>query len=51
MTDIIPYFAGLVTIIFGIGFYLALQEKDEQATFFNDKAIAGSLTMTSVLIN
>ncbi len=30
---------------------LALQEKNEQATFFNDKAIAGSLTMTSVLIN
>lgn len=29
---------------------LALQEKDEQPTFFNDKAIAGSLTMTSVLI-
>lgn len=32
-------------------YILALQEKDEQATFFNDKAIAGSLTMTSVLIN
>jgi 4,5-DOPA dioxygenase extradiol len=31
-------------------YILALQEKDEQATFFNDKAIAGSLTMTSVLI-
>ncbi|MBA2613991.1 MAG: 4,5-DOPA dioxygenase extradiol [Bacteroidetes bacterium] len=29
---------------------LALQEKNEQATFFNDKAVAGSLTMTSVLI-
>ncbi len=29
MTDIIPYFAGLVTIIFGIGFYLALQEKEK----------------------
>lgn len=29
---------------------LALQEKNEQATFFNDKALAGSLTMTSVLI-
>jgi 4,5-DOPA dioxygenase extradiol len=27
---------------------LALQEKDEQAQFFNDKAIGGSLTMTSV---
>jgi 4,5-DOPA dioxygenase extradiol len=32
-------------------YILALQEKNEQATFFNDKAIAGSLTMTSVLIN
>ncbi len=30
---------------------LALQEKNETAKFFNDKAIAGSLTMTSVLIN
>jgi len=29
MTDIIPYFAGLITIIFGIGFYLALQEKEK----------------------
>jgi hypothetical protein len=27
MIDMIPYFAGLITIIFGIGFYLALQEK------------------------
>jgi hypothetical protein len=24
MTDIIPYFAGLVTLLFGIGFYFAL---------------------------
>jgi 4,5-DOPA dioxygenase extradiol len=32
-------------------YILALQEKNELATFFNDKAIAGSLTMTSVLIN
>jgi 4,5-DOPA dioxygenase extradiol len=30
---------------------LALQEKNETPKFFNDKAIAGSLTMTSVLIN
>jgi 4,5-DOPA dioxygenase extradiol len=29
---------------------LALQEKDEQLTFFNDKAVMGSLTMTSVKI-
>jgi hypothetical protein len=29
MIDIIPYFAGLITIIFGIGFYLALQEKEK----------------------
>lgn len=29
---------------------LALQQNDEQATLFNDKALAGSLTMTSVRI-
>lgn len=29
---------------------LALQGKNESATFFNDKAVAGSLTMTSVKI-
>ncbi len=30
---------------------LALQDKADQVSFFNDKAIGGSLTMTSVLIN
>jgi len=30
---------------------LALKEEDEQVTLFNDKAIAGSLTMTSLKIN
>lgn len=25
MTEIIPYFAGLITLLFGVGFYLALQ--------------------------
>lgn len=30
---------------------LALQGKDEQATLFNDKPVAGSLTMTSVKID
>lgn len=29
---------------------LALQNKDEQATLFNDRALAGSLTMTSVRV-
>jgi len=29
---------------------LALKEKDEPAALFNDKAVAGSLTMTSVRI-
>ncbi len=24
MTEIIPYFAGLVTLLFGVGFYLAI---------------------------
>lgn len=32
-------------------YVLALQEKDEQATLFNDKAVGGSLTMTSVKIS
>lgn len=31
-------------------YVLALQEKGEQATLFNDRAIAGSLTMTSVQV-
>ncbi|MBK9151083.1 MAG: 4,5-DOPA dioxygenase extradiol [Saprospiraceae bacterium] len=31
-------------------YVLALQEKDEQIEFFNDKAVGGSLTMTSVKI-
>ena len=26
MIDLIPYFAGAVTLLFGIGFYLGLQE-------------------------
>ncbi len=26
MTEFIPYFAGLITILFGVGFYLGLQE-------------------------
>ena len=26
MTEFIPYFAGLITLIFGIAFYLGLQE-------------------------
>jgi hypothetical protein len=26
MTEIIPYFAALITLLFGIGFYFALQE-------------------------
>lgn len=26
MVDFIPYFAGLITLLFGVGFYLTLQE-------------------------
>lgn len=29
MTEIIPYFAGFITILFGIGFYMALQDKQK----------------------
>lgn len=32
-------------------YVLALQEKNEDAGFFNDKPVAGSLTMTSVLVS
>ena len=28
MAELIPYFAGLITIIFGIGFYFSLQDKN-----------------------
>lgn len=30
MTQFIPYFAGLVTILFGLGFYLAIKTPDEE---------------------
>jgi 4,5-DOPA dioxygenase extradiol len=29
---------------------LALKQEDERITFFNDKPVAGSLTMTSLVI-
>lgn len=35
---------------FPLLYMLGLQEKNEEATFFNDKAVAGSLTMTSVKV-
>jgi hypothetical protein len=28
MAELIPYFAGLITIIFSIGFYFSLQDKN-----------------------
>jgi uncharacterized protein YneF (UPF0154 family) len=30
MIEIIPYFAGLVTILFGVGFFLAIKEMSKQ---------------------
>ena len=30
MTDIIPYFAGLITLLFAAGFLLALKEMKKQ---------------------
>jgi hypothetical protein len=30
MIDLIPYFAGLVTLLFGIGFALALREANKK---------------------
>lgn len=36
---------------FPLLYVLGLQQKDEQTTFFNDKAVMGSITMTSVKID
>lgn len=30
MTEIIPYFAGLITLLFGIGFYLAIIQSNKK---------------------
>lgn len=30
MVDMIPYFAGLITLLFGVAFYKAFQEKDKK---------------------
>jgi len=30
MVNFIPYFAGIITVIFGIGFYFILQEKEKK---------------------
>lgn len=30
MVNFIPYFAGLITVIFGIAFYFILQEKENK---------------------
>ena len=30
MTEIIPYFAGLVTLLFGVGFYLAIAQTEKK---------------------
>lgn len=30
MTEIIPYFAGLITILFGIGFGLSIMQPDKK---------------------
>jgi uncharacterized membrane protein YeiB len=29
MTEIIPYFAGLITLLFGVGFALAIRQPDK----------------------
>jgi hypothetical protein len=30
MTEIIPYFAGLITLLFGAGFFLAITKSDKK---------------------
>ena len=32
MTEIIPYFAGLITLLFGVGFALAIRPSDKNQT-------------------
>jgi len=29
MINIIPYFAGLISLLFGVGFYLAIKQQDK----------------------
>jgi hypothetical protein len=29
MTEIIPYFAGLITIVFGLGFFFIIKDNNE----------------------
>jgi hypothetical protein len=30
MTDFIPYFAGIVTLLFGVGFYFAIEKTKKE---------------------
>jgi hypothetical protein len=30
MTEFIPYFAGLITLLFGVGFFLAITQSDKK---------------------
>jgi hypothetical protein len=30
MTQLIPYFAGLITVLFGIGFYFAIKTSEKE---------------------
>jgi hypothetical protein len=30
MTEIIPYFAGLITLLFAVGFFLAIRQSNKQ---------------------
>jgi hypothetical protein len=30
MTELMPYIAGLVTLLFGVGFFLALKEQNKK---------------------
>jgi hypothetical protein len=30
MTEIIPYFAGLITLLFGVGFWLAISQSENK---------------------
>lgn len=31
MTDLIPYFAGLITFLFGVGFYFSIDQANKKS--------------------
>jgi len=38
MTEIIPYFAGLITLLFGVGFALAVTQSDKKKALIKQES-------------